>query len=825
MPSIPYYKTATEHIFDELCLLDSLLEIATSKIKSKISDNDDWQNQLNGLYISNEKIDSILQSGPKSKLSEKTFNSVNKILNLKRQEINSKIAESCKQNIYLPLDRLSKSFSLSELEKCTLIICVAPEIDSRYEKIYAFIQDDITKKKPTIDLILNILCNSFEEKISNRKFFSADSPLFKFKILNFEDEFLSNGVYNINKYYGLNSFSRVIKVDDYIINYIIDILQDPIDPKIKPFIDFVLKNDVKNIDEDNVLDTHYPNNYYINKNILQNNLKSSINITSNNSLCDDKDTYTVLKEKLKNIIEYCSQVTSTAKNDGYIFYLKGEKGIGRKTIIKSIVCNVIEKSLIIMNVSYFLMSLNYSSMNFEDLILFFIRQSILCDALIYMDNYDEFFYGYNSLIKEQYDDRNSDRLDDFKNQYLILLFIKKLKEFKTKILFLSGEKSWHISKSLFEIFGYEIIINFPKLNYDERKLIWKKYFAEYKIKEIDDLTLNSLANKFDFTPKQIKNAIVHAINEEISLQKEKISDSIDLPFLSKNFIKELHHGCHIQSNENLSSLANKLIVRHNIEEIVLPPEKKSQLFEILNYVKYKEQIFTNWGFDKKVSLGKGLNILFSGQSGTGKTMAAEIIANELDMEIYKIDLANIVSKYIGETEKKLDRLFKEAKTSNAILFFDEADALFGKRSEVKDAHDRYANIETNYLLQKLEEHREIVILASNLTNNMDNAFIRRINFRIDFPFPDEYNRLNIWKKMFPSFSPVGPDVDYIFLSKQFEITGGAIKNIALGSAFFAAAEKSDFINMKHIIIAVKREYEKMGRPIVKSEFGEYSNLL
>ena len=661
--------------------------------------------------------------------------------------------------------------------------------------------------------------------MTNRKFFLADSPLFKLKILNFEDEFLSNGVYNINKYYGLNSFSRVIKVDDYIINYIVGILRDPINPKIKPFIDFVLKKDVKHIVDDNLTDTACLNNQHIDKKILQNNFKSSININSNDSLCDDKDTYIVLKEKLKNLIEYCLQVTSTVKDDGYIFYLKGDKGIGRKTIIKSIVCNVIKKSLIIVNVSYFLMSLNYSSMNFEDVILFLIRQSILYDAFIYIDNYDEFFYGYNSLIKEQSDNENFDRNNDFKNQYSLLLFIKKLKEFKTKILFLSGEKSWNINKSLFEFFGYEIIIDFPKLSYDERKMIWKKYFAEFKIKEIDDLTLHSLANKFDFTPKQIKNAIVYAINEEIILQKEKISDNIDKSVLSKNFVKELHHGCHIQSNENLSSFANKLMARHNIEEIVLPSEKKSQLLEILNYVKYKEQVFTNWGFDKKVSLGKGLNVIFSGQSGTGKTMAAEIIANELDMEIYKIDFANIVSKYIGETEKKLDRLFKEAKTSNAILFFDEADALFGKRSEVKDAHDRYANIETNYLLQKLEEHREIVILASNLTNNMDNAFIRRINFRIDFPFPDEYNRLSIWKKVFPSSSPVGPDVDYIFLSKQFEVTGGVIKNIALGSAFFAAAEKSDVINMKHIIIAVKREYEKMGKPIVKSEFGEYSNII
>jgi SpoVK/Ycf46/Vps4 family AAA+-type ATPase len=243
-----------------------------------------------------------------------------------------------------------------------------------------------------------------------------------------------------------------------------------------------------------------------------------------------------------------------------------------------------------------------------------------------------------------------------------------------------------------------------------------------------------------------------------------------------------------------------------------------------NYVKYQQIVYHDWGFEAKISLGKGLNILFSGVSGTGKTMAAEIIANELDLELYKIDLSCVVSKYIGETEKNLSAIFKEAESANAILFFDEADALFGKRSEVKDAHDRYANIEINYLLQKMEEHEGIVIMASNFPKNIDEAFTRRMHFSLEFPFPNEEDRLNIWEKIFPGQTPKSRDIDYKFLAKCFKISGGNIKNIALNAAFLAA-DNSGKVHMKNVIYAVKREYQKMGKLYSVKDFGKYASLL
>ena len=205
-------------------------------------------------------------------------------------------------------------------------------------------------------------------------------------------------------------------------------------------------------------------------------------------------------------------------------------------------------------------------------------------------------------------------------------------------------------------------------------------------------------------------------------------------------------------------------------------------------------------------------------------MAAEVMASELRLDLYKIDLSMIVSKYIGETEKNLSKIFREAEDSNAILFFDEADALFGKRSEVRDSHDRYANIEISYLLQKMEENEGIVIMASNLCRNIDDAFLRRMHFTVEFPFPEEEYRYRIWKSLFPKEAPLSEDVDFEFLAKRFRLAGGNIKNIVVNAAFLAA-ENSGAITMEDVIKAARREFQKIGKICSESEFGGYYDLI
>jgi SpoVK/Ycf46/Vps4 family AAA+-type ATPase len=264
------------------------------------------------------------------------------------------------------------------------------------------------------------------------------------------------------------------------------------------------------------------------------------------------------------------------------------------------------------------------------------------------------------------------------------------------------------------------------------------------------------------------------------------------------------------SGHDLAWLALKVEAVYAWDDIVLPPDALEQLREVCRRMVHRHRVLEEWGFGRKLPYGRGVNALFSGPSGTGKTMAAEIIASELALDLYRIDLSQVVSKYIGETERNLEQVFTAAERTNAVLFFDEADALFGKRSEVRDAHDRYANIEIAYLLQRVEHYEGLAILATNLRQNLDDAFLRRLQFIVEFPFPDEADRLRIWRGAWPPGAPLGHDVDLPLLARRLRLTGGSIRNITLAAAFLAAAEGRP-VGMAHVLRATRREMEKMGQ--------------
>jgi SpoVK/Ycf46/Vps4 family AAA+-type ATPase len=269
----------------------------------------------------------------------------------------------------------------------------------------------------------------------------------------------------------------------------------------------------------------------------------------------------------------------------------------------------------------------------------------------------------------------------------------------------------------------------------------------------------------------------------------------------------------------VEDLAQRIEPAHEWGDLVLPEEAMRQLREIADQVAGRPTVYGAWGFGRKLSRGRGITALFAGPSGTGKTLAAEVLAKHLGLDLYRIDLAGVVNKYIGETEKNLRRVFQAAQESGAILFFDEADALFGKRTDVKDSHDRYANIEVNYLLQLMEDYRGLAILATNRKSSLDVAFLRRLRFLVDFPFPDAASRRRIWEKAFPAEAPVA-GLDYEVLSRM-EIPGGNIRNIALNAAFLAAGEGSP-IGTVHVMQAARREYAKMEKMVTEAEFGAHA---
>jgi len=276
----------------------------------------------------------------------------------------------------------------------------------------------------------------------------------------------------------------------------------------------------------------------------------------------------------------------------------------------------------------------------------------------------------------------------------------------------------------------------------------------------------------------------------------------------------LWDACRALARPRLDDLAQRIVPAATWRDLVLPESQMSELREVSSHVRGRAQVYDKWGFAAKGERGLGISALFAGASGTGKTMAAEVLANDLQLDLYRIDLSQVVSKYIGETEKNLRRVFDAAEDGGAVLLFDEADALFGKRSEVKDSHDRYANIEVSYLLQRMETYRGLAILTTNLKSAVDTAFLRRLRFIVQFPFPDAAHRAEIWRRIFPIETPT-EDLD-IYRLGRLSIPGGSIRNIALHAAFLAA-EADGVVTMTHLARATRSEYAKLEKPLTEAE--------
>lgn len=307
--------------------------------------------------------------------------------------------------------------------------------------------------------------------------------------------------------------------------------------------------------------------------------------------------------------------------------------------------------------------------------------------------------------------------------------------------------------------------------------------------------------------------------EQFTLDGPSVRAAADLatePADGGSLFARLWDGARSQARRRLDDLAERIEAKACWGDLVLPRDRLAQLEDIAVHVRRAHQVHGQWGWAERGGRGLGVTTLFAGPSGVGKTMAAEVLANELRLDLYRIDLSQVVSKYIGETEKNLRRIFEAAEQGGAILLFDEADALFGKRSEVKDSHDRYANVEVSYLLQRMEAYRGLAILTSNLKNSLDTAFMRRLRFVIDFPFPDATLRAEIWRRIFPPGTPMAGD-DPARMAR-LAIAGGTIRTIAINAAFLAA-EAGQPVGAAHLAAAARREYAKLDKPITTAEFG------
>jgi AAA+ superfamily predicted ATPase len=617
-----------------------------------------------------------------------------------------------------PLEAIGQQFGLSDFELDVVLIALAPEFDLRYERLYGFLHDDVTRRHATVDLALNLRTCSAEEKIARLAHFAPDAPLIRHAVVH-----LVADPHHVRP----PLLAHYLKVDNQIISAVLG----------RVGLDVRLAGFCRYLEAASRLDA------------------------------------------LPLAAEFCRALRALvlrARNERVPLnlYFHGPRGTGRLAAAQALAGEIGSRLL-----HADLAHASEHGNEFALTVLF--REAAFHDAVLYLD-------GVDVLTRMEKAQACLSLVNALKQSRGIVILASELAALPTGIASLDVAD-----------------IAFDPPNFSLRRSCWQTSLADCSI-AASPAEIDVLASRFRLTAAQIRQAAMRARNRA-QWRGAALSSpaSAAEPTLTDLFAAARH-----QSGHELENLCRKIVPKQGWGDIVLPPDQEMQLREICDQVEFRQRVYADWGFDRKNSVGKGLNVLFAGPPGTGKTMAAEVIASDIGLDLFKIDLSRIVSKYIGETEKNLDRIFTAAESANAILFFDEADALFGKRSEVRDAHDRYANIEISYLLQKMDEYNGMTILATNLRQNMDDAFLRRLHAIVEFLFPDEGYRRRIWQVTFPREAPVADDVDFAVLAREVRLSGAYIRNIALLAAFYAASEARP-IGLQHIARAARREHEKLGR--------------
>lgn len=722
------YSHSLEHIADELKRVDVMIRKLYLAVSQRFKNADEYH----GLYISDQEIQTLLDQpvgglSDNDRLVEESEPDSGAHLSSMRSSIDAMMEQSRQSGRPLSLDLLTQRFRLSPFDVDLLLVCLAPELDLSYERIYAYIQDDLTRKKPLVDLALNVVARSFEEKMILRRHLEPGAPLIDCRLIRVQKD--PSGTEN-------SFLGRALKVDDRIVSFLLE----------EDGMDEALDGEVKLLSPARTLDD------------------------------------LVLAPDTRRRLDRAMQVLQS-EAQGMVLYFHGPYGVGKKSSAEAL-CRQLDSLLLVADVKRLL---NHRTLDFREALILVLREAVLQNACVFFTSADLLF-----------EDDTAPQLQDFQQG------IRRM----NGVFFLGGKGPFEPAGGFEGKRFFSLKFDLPSL--ENRCALWE-HMLNGQGKE-RDMDIEVLAATFAFSGGQIRDALNSAGN--LALKRPDGTGVIRE--------RDLYEACRLQSNQKLSGLARKLTPVYTWDDIVLPPDRLEQLREITHHVRYRSLVYGTWGFDRKLSYGKGLHVLFAGPSGTGKTMAAEIMANDLGLDIYKIDLARIVSKYIGETEKNLAHIFDEAETSHAILFFDEADAIFGKRSEVHDAHDRYANIETSYLLQKMEEYEGMTILSTNFRRNMDEAFVRRIQFAVEFPFPGVHDRKRIWEKVWPMETPLDKGIDFNLLARRFDMSGGNIRNISLHAAFIAAADGRQ-VTMPHLVKATQREYRKMGKLLMGHEFSDMVN--
>jgi hypothetical protein len=636
-----------------------------------------------------------------------------------RYAVQQIIATAKQAGVNLHLDQLAVTFQLDRFEIETLLIGLAPALDLRYERLYGYLQDDVMRKQPRLNLVLDLLTEPGPDRLRWLAQFADDAPLLRHHLIEWLVDPASEP----------SPLNQVFAVDRSIVTWLLDQYQ--------PQAELGAQAEL---------------------------------IAPAANLIDELLTAPVQSDLARAAAEQSIVVMHGVDRSSQ---LAAARGLARQ----------LKRALLVVDLAAAITA-TVSPLRVVRLAL---RDARLTNALPCLLGWDA------TLIDGAPAPDVLTEVCAFDGAVII-----------------AGQRAWQprgVDRARALLW-----LEFPIPDYAQRSALWQHFINEHPptaprpernaVQSKDaapNLDLTLLAGQFLLTAMQIRDAVASA--RDAAAQRNEALAPADL------FVAARAH-----SSPVLGSLARKIEPRYTWSDIVLPDDQVAMLREIIATVRGRPIVLETWGVGQKLASSRGVTVLFSGPPGTGKTMAAEVIAAALELDLYKIDLSTVVNKYIGETEKNLGRIFDEASNSNAILFFDEADAIFGKRSEVKDAHDRYANIEISYLLQRMEAYDGVTVLATNLRANMDDAFKRRLQFAIDFPFPDEAYRLKIWQALFPLSVPRADELDLPLLARRFKLAGGNIRNIIISAAYLAATNGGK-VSMDHLLHGARRELQKMGRLI------------
>jgi AAA+ superfamily predicted ATPase len=711
---VPNSDPSLQHLQIELTRLDILLHREVRRWQQAGQDATD---AFRGQYVSDDEANALLkrsfgtswgQTVAESKQEQQAYA---KALAQVEQQREAVIQTAQSQGHQLRLLHLAETFGLNQFELDTLLVCLAPTLDLSYERLYGYLQDDVTRRRPNVNLVLDLLVEPGLPKLNRLAHFADNAPLFKYNLL---EKVTEAGPAK------LPLLAQTLHVDDAIVAWLLGTYQSHAD-----------------LGEHAIL-----------------------------SQPQASETDKLLAGEVQTELP---PLANTDQPPLVIFY--GPDQAGQRAAIRLLAAET-EQPLLTVNMAA-VIEAEISPLRAVRLAL---RDARLTGAILALTS------------SKAWEDQGHIPPD-------ILAELCP----HPNLVIIAGQT--RLQAGGIERDRQFVWLEFPIPTYSQRRALWLHFLGQDV--SLDSLNLADLTGQFILTTGQIRDAVATA--KDIAAQHhEPLQD------------EHLFAAARAQSSSRLAVLARKIEPRYDWLDIILPDDQRTILNEMIDTVRGRPLVLDEWGVGQKLASSSGVTALFAGSPGTGKTMAAEVIARELGLDLYKIDLSSIISKYIGETEKNLEKIFREAESSNAILFFDEADAIFGKRSEVRDSHDRYANIEISYLLQRMETYAGVTILATNLRANLDEAFTRRLQFVIDFPFPEEEYRLHIWQALFPPDVPHDPEIDFDLLARRFKLAGGNIRNIIVNATYLAAAD-GQAVTMEHLLHGTRRELQKMGRLIPESD--------